>query len=179
MKYFGYGIISIALFTGVYLTALDPVHIAWDRFIPTLLVGALGVWLVQKSNRAEQRRTAAASESTTVLRDSLDAVIANLAVMMEEKETIPVFEMRFEIDAKLRDDLQRFADHRGVLRTLHGLQAYAAVMTHFAAGERLINRVWSASADGYVDEVLACTHQAHAHFTEARTLLGKLLDRQD
>ena len=35
---------------------------------------------------------------------------------------------------------------------LFGLQTYADIMSHFAAGERYINRVWSASADGYDEE---------------------------
>jgi len=41
---------------------------------------------------------------------------------------------------------------------MHGLfftlaPSYADVMSHYAGGERYLNRVWSASADGYVDEV--------------------------
>lgn len=35
---------------------------------------------------------------------------------------------------------------------LFGLQTYADIMSNFAAGERYINRVWSASADGYDEE---------------------------
>jgi hypothetical protein len=56
-----------------------------------------------------------------------------------------------------------------------GMQNYADVMSNFAAGERYINRVWSASTDGYVDEVnmyidraLEQFREAHVHFHELR-----------
>jgi hypothetical protein len=47
-------------------------------------------------------------------------------------------------------------------------------MSHFAAGERYLNRVWSASADGYVDEVNAYMVKAEEQFSEAFDQLKKL-----
>jgi hypothetical protein len=40
-------------------------------------------------------------------------------------------------------------------------------MSNFAAGERYINRVWSASTDGYVDEVILYLGRAREQFREA------------
>jgi hypothetical protein len=40
-------------------------------------------------------------------------------------------------------------------------------MSNFAAGERYINRVWSASTDGYVDEVNLYLDRALRQFREA------------
>jgi hypothetical protein len=37
-------------------------------------------------------------------------------------------------------------------------------MNHFAAGERYLNRVWSASVDGYVDECRAYIGHAREQF---------------
>jgi hypothetical protein len=51
------------------------------------------------------------------------------------------------------------------------LQRYADVMSRFATAERLINRSWSASVDGYVDEVWSCTERAETMMVEAHTLL--------
>ena len=42
-------------------------------------------------------------------------------------------------------------------------------MSRFAGGERYLNRVWSASADGYIDEV-------HAYLTKARDQLADARD---
>jgi len=44
-------------------------------------------------------------------------------------------------------------------------------MGYFASGERYLNRVWSASADGYIDEVAAYLDKAQLQFSEA---LGKV-----
>ena len=68
-------------------------------------------------------------------------------------------------------DLGEFVDARETMIPRLGMQAYADVMSAFATGERQINRAWSASVDGYVDEVRVCVADAHAHLTEARTLL--------
>ncbi len=60
-----------------------------------------------------------------------------------------------------------------------GMQNYADVMSNFAAGERYINRVWSASTDGYVDEVnlylgraLDQFREAHQHFHDLKLKHG-------
>ena len=47
------------------------------------------------------------------------------------------------------------------------LKAYAEVMNRFAAGERSINRVWSASTDGYIEETSDYLEKAAAHFEDA------------
>jgi hypothetical protein len=50
---------------------------------------------------------------------------------------------------------------------LYGLQTYADIMSEFASGERYVNRVWSASADGYGDEASAYLDRARAQFEHA------------
>ncbi len=75
--------------------------------------------------------------------------------------------MRNAIDDKLRNDLRRFADARESMVHLYGLQTYADIMSDFAAGERYVNRVWSAAADDYEAEALAYLHKAQAQFKDA------------
>jgi len=60
------------------------------------------------------------------------------------------------------------------MKHVFGLQSYADVMGAFAAGERYINRVWSASTDGYVDEVYNYLDRATRQFREARALFAEL-----
>ena len=76
-----------------------------------------------------------------------------------------------KIDAKLREDLRRFADARESMVHLFGLQIYANVMSDFAAGERFVNRVWSASADGYDTEARTYLGKAATQFRSARQQL--------
>ena len=40
-------------------------------------------------------------------------------------------------------------------------------MNRFAAGERSLNRVWSASTDGYIDETSAYLEKAATYFEDA------------
>jgi len=80
-------------------------------------------------------------------------------------------DLRERIDLKLRDDLRRFADARGSMVHLFGLQTYADIMSSFAAGERYINRVWSASADGYEGEAATYLEKAAQQFADAQRQL--------
>ena len=54
---------------------------------------------------------------------------------------------------------------------LFGLQTYADIMSSFAAGERYINRVWSASADGYEGEAATYLEKAAQQFADAQRQL--------
>jgi hypothetical protein len=74
----------------------------------------------------------------------------------------------FEIDRLFREDLNNFADARESMIHVFGIQDFAEVMSNFAAGERYINRVWSASVDGYVDEVNLYLERALNQFVEAQ-----------
>jgi hypothetical protein len=80
--------------------------------------------------------------------------------------------LRDRIDTGLRPDLIRFADARESMVHLFGLQTYADIMTHFAAGERYINRVWSASADGYDEEAARYLGRAEEQFADAQRQLN-------
>lgn len=55
---------------------------------------------------------------------------------------------------------------------LFGLQVYADVMSAFATGERYVNRVWSASADGYRTEAITYLNKAAGQFRDASRQLS-------
>ena len=50
-------------------------------------------------------------------------------------------------------------------------------MSAFAAGERYLNRVWSASADGYVDEAREYIERAREQFVDAKNRLAVAHER--
>ena len=85
--------------------------------------------------------------------------------------------LRDRIDTKLRPDLTRFVDARESMVHLFGLQTYADIMSHFAAGERYINRVWSSSADGYDDEATRYLGRAVEQFEDAQRQLVEAASR--
>jgi hypothetical protein len=47
-------------------------------------------------------------------------------------------------------------------------------MNEFAAGERYLNRVWSASVDCYIDDVHEYLGRAKEQFINTRDVLSKL-----
>ena len=99
---------------------------------------------------------------------SLDNLVKNLESLNGRKDKIPTYDMRFEIDKLFRTDLMNFAEARDSMKHLFGIQDFADIMSSFAAGERYINRVWSASTDGYVDEVLMYVEKALLQFQHAK-----------
>lgn len=169
----GYFLTVIAFLGGAFLASIDPTEIQWGYFLPCLLVGAVGVYLIKKSMMQHARSDETLANNRGHIEDSLDRIIGQLESLDAGKEDIPPYELRFEIDRRFRTDLNRFVEARESLAHIYGLQAYADIMSAFAAGERYLNRVWSASADGYVDEARAYIGRARVQFLEAREKLDE------
>ncbi len=82
--------------------------------------------------------------------------------------------MRGRIDELFSNDLAIFVQARESISHLYGLQAYADIMSYFASGERYLNRIWSASADGYIDEVNIYLDKAQQQFADALAKVRRL-----
>jgi hypothetical protein len=163
-------LVIVAFVGGAYLASLDAESVNWLLFAPLMLVGAVGVVLVKRAARAAANHGDRLASDRGTLAASLDNIIGQLEQLAADKDRIPTYEMRFEIDRRLREDLENFAAARDSMKSLFGLQAYADVMSDFAAGERYINRVWSASTDGYQDEVRQYVDRSLRQFREARAV---------
>ncbi len=161
-------IIVASFLGGAFLASLDETAVNWTFFIPVLIAGVAGIFMLKSGERAAAQDDSLLATDRNALEQSLNNILANLAELDGRKDKVPTYEMRFEIDRIFRDDLARFADARESMKHLFGLMAYADIMSSFAAGERYLNRVWSASTDGYVDEVLLYVGKAHNQFQHAR-----------
>jgi hypothetical protein len=169
-------ILVIASFlAGSFLSVLDPRLVNWGYMIPVLAIGVIGLWIYRKAQRAETRAGHRLAGNIETLEKSLARILDNLEELYKRGEDLPVYDARFEIDRLFRDDLNNFAEARESMIHVFGIQNYADVMSNFAAGERYINRVWSASTDGYVDEVLQYLERARNQFTEAHRHFAELL----
>lgn len=167
-------IIMGAFLAGAFVCVLDPIQVNWSWFIPILAIGCVALFIFKKAHHGEAKDSERLSGNLQVLDSSLSNILANLEIINADSATLPVYEARFEIDKLLRSDLNHFANARESMKHLFGIQAYANVMSAFAAGERYINRVWSASTDGYVDEVQTYLERATEQFREARVLFTEL-----
>ena len=169
MRNLGLALIVFSFLIGAYLTVLHPTEVNWMVFIPVALVGVVGVALLRRAERALAQAPERLTADLVRLEESLGRVVEQVARLDAEKESIDTYDVHGLIDELLLEDLDAFINARDAISHVHGLQAYAEVMNRFAAGERYLNRVWSASADGYIDEV-------HAYLTKARDQLADARD---
>ena len=177
MKTLALTLVIASFLVGAFLSSLDPRTINWTLMIPTLAVGLIGLWLHRKAARGEIHAGQRLTDNIQVLTTSLENICRNLETICARGEDLPVYEARFEIDRLFREDLSAFAEARESMIHVFGMQNYADVMSNFAAGERYINRVWSASTDGYIDEVRMYLERARGQFAEARRHFDELRAR--
>lgn len=163
-----------AFLAGAFLSVLDPRTVNWTLMAPVLGAGVIGLWLYRRAVHGESRAEHLLSGNVETLSTSLDNIVRNLEALHARKTDLPTYEARFEIDRLFREDLNNFAEARESMQHVFGMQNYADVMSNFAAGERYINRVWSASTDGYVDEVNAYIDRALNQFREAQAHFREL-----
>ena len=166
--------IMTVFLAGAFISVLDPTEINWAWFVPVLVVGVVALSIYRKAHHVEAKASHRLSGNLQILDTSLTNILGNLEALHHDSENLPVYEARFEIDRLLREDLNNFANARESMKHVFGLQHYADVMSAFAAGERYINRVWSASTDGYVDEVRSYLERATHQFRDARSLYAEL-----
>jgi len=174
MKTAGLIMVMLAFLGGAFIASLDPAAVNWNWMVPVLVGGAVGLWLHRKARHAESRADHKLASNMDTLQRCLDRILQNLEELDEKKVELPVYEARYAIDRRFREDLNDFADARESMIHVFGIQNFANVMSAFAAGERYLNRVWSASTDGYEDEVRTYINRARLQFSEAGEIFHRL-----
>ena len=172
MKNFGYFLVAAGFLGGAFATSLDVQNVDWILFTGTASAAFIGLLIYKRQLSTLARSEEVLEVNRVELRESIANVVKDLSDIVEGELTQGAV-LRDRIDLKVREDLRRFADARESMVHLFGLQTYADIMSHFAAGERYINRVWSASADGYDGEANTYLQKAAGQFDEARQQLLK------
>ena len=174
MKLFGFLMVTVGFIAAALATVVDVNAVRWLWYVPALIVGAVGVAAI-KINDAQQSKTEhhVTSRIETV-ESSLERIATNIKNLNADKHSINTYDMRYRIDELFIDDLEMFVDARESIAHRYGLAAYGDIMSGFAAGERYLNRVWSASADGYIDEVNAYLDKAQEQFVESIEKIRRL-----
>ncbi len=145
--------------------------IPWGWYLVSLTTGFVGVVLVRRSRRHDASDEAKTEAEYSLVRKSLDTVSRLVTQLNAQQDRTP-HDVLHCIDEQCVEPLSDFADSRQALVKRFGMAVYAEVMTEFASAERLINRSWSAAADGYVDEVSASLQRADHHLRRATELLA-------
>ncbi len=169
-KVLGYLLITGGFLGGALTTVLETEEVSWGGFLAALAVGAAGVALVRLTTRRAAREEDKLAANIQNIRQSLGRVVENITALDREKESFNPYDLRHRIDELFPEDLAAFADAREAIGHIYGLQAYADVMSIFASGERYLNRVWSASVDGYI-------HECHTYIEKAREQFAATLEQ--
>jgi len=159
VKKIGFLLLIGGFLVAAYLMTLDIVSVSWVMYSVAAFAAITAVVIIKRHERGTAKSAIVLSANRAELADSVQKIGSNLEDMTEKGDAITTVSLREVIDTRLRDDLRRFADAQETLIHLFGLQMYAALMRKFVAGERYVQRLWSASADGYD--------------AKARTYLGK------
>ncbi|MGB0717157.1 MAG: hypothetical protein ACPGXK_14860 [Phycisphaerae bacterium] len=181
MRALGLTIFLLGFFASAFVTVRFPDSagkewqtIEWGWYALSFSVGVVGVVLLRLSARAASGEERKIDADIVTMTDSLGKIRRKLEEANANWDPMRVYDVHFWIDAELADDLGRFADVRESVARRYGLQKYADLMSQFAMGERNINRAWSASADGYVNETAVCLQRAESLVSEADSLLRKI-----
>ncbi len=174
MKKLGYLMIILGFLAGALTAVVDEEQIRWDHFALAFILGAVGVAFVRISDRRESRQEGKLASNMQAVEASLDRIVKNMTGLNAEKASINTYDVRHRIDELFTDDLNTFVEARQSIVHTHSLNDYADVMTSFAAGERYLNRVWSASVDGYIDEVNAYLDKAQEQFVDTHRKVRQL-----
>jgi len=174
VKKLGYVIITIGFLAGALVAVLDESRVQWGYFSGALILGAVGIILVHLHEKRDSRSEKRLATNLQDIETSLTHIVENMSLLNAEKQSINAYDMRHRVDELFSEALTTFVEARESLAHVHGLKVYANVMSHFASAERYLNRVWSASADGYIDEITAYLDKAQVQFSQALDYISQL-----
>jgi hypothetical protein len=174
MKGVGYFLIAAGFSISALAGTASAIAVDWMSYGFGMAIAIVGVVLARLVKHKIQREKHKNARAFGDVLESLRRVTESVSLLEASKDAIDVYDMCHRIDESVLDDLNRFVEVRESLIHARGLGYYAEVMSCFAAGERQLNRAWSASADGYVDEINKNIAQAKEHFAAARALMERM-----
>ncbi len=144
------------------------------------VAGCLGLATGAVLARVGTRRALAGGHGQPETARNPEAVLAAIRRAVDDlRAELPTFHDRaarchraLDVLGGVQDNLvPDFVALRPELVGRFGLGGYARLMDRFAAGERQVNRAWSAAADGIDDEVTVCLERAGRLLGEAAECL--------
>ncbi len=156
-----------------FVTMREASQVSWGPYFATAVIGIAGVLILRRTESGPGGSHEAAEANVRSLQGSMDTLVKNLQSLHDHRESTFVYDIHGQIDDTLAPELAAFADARESMIPRFGLAGYAEVMDRFARAERLINRAWSASADGYIDEVWKSLGHAQDEMREAQSHLQR------
>ena len=166
MKETGYALIGVG-FVASSLFAAHELQGNWYSFGAALLLAVVGIVMVRSTQSKEAKHADVLNANMKTIRESLEHIVREVGEIHRSIDENNPQQVHKEIDARLPKAFTDFVEARKSIGHRYGLQTYADVMNFYATGERYINRVWSASVDGYIDEVTEYIQRGEEQFRGA------------
>jgi hypothetical protein len=179
MKNLGLLMITIGFLAAALVSVEDQDEVRWGYFVPAVAVGIAGVVVTYLARRRAKSDEDKIATNMQTIETALAGIVKNITHLKEQRQSINTYDMRHRIDELFPENLAAFVQARESIAHVFGLSAYGDVMSCFAAGERYLNRIWSASADGYIDEVNTFMDKAQAQFVESLDKIRQLKTRAE
>ena len=140
------------------------------------IVSAFGIvlWRMgdKKSIREAIAREAHSDQNPFVLLEKMQAPMAKLRA---DSNHLDLASMCVRVDEVLDAYVLPFAEVRRKVTEQMGMGKGSEVLVVIAYGERLLNRAWTAAADGHIGEAQIAVPDAVAAFQEAKKLADALM----
>ena len=147
--------------------------IPWGWYGISAAICLVGTVLIRRSLASPAMVSDDTHKDLDEMRHNLSSLIEHTDQLSNEIPSMAPSKITRFVDDVLADDFRSFAENRESIIPKFGLTIYADIMTNFAAGERYVNRAWSAAADGYVDEAAHCIEHANTLLTGALSELDQ------
>jgi len=137
-----------------------------------MAVGILGLVLWHLALRADRSRQRSKQETGAKRNEPgalalLEALVAPAKEFKALAQTLDAKQIAAQADGLLERFVLPFGDKRSEIFDRFGMSKGAEILVAVAYGERMLNRVWSAAADGHLEEARACVPEAVDAFFEA------------
>lgn len=151
-------------------------QVRMDLTLVSLAVLVTGIVLARMATRAAARAEAANKEGGSLgkARAALSETLRLAAGLQGRLSALGLDALHGEVDALVNGPVADFVDNRLSITDNFGVGAYAEVMAPFATAERYLNRAWSSSADGYLQEAVDCVGRAVPRIEEAERAMSRL-----
>ena len=144
----------------------------WPVFAGGFLVALVGVSMWWGDVLADRRNARASHDSEA--EDSPTSLLARMFPELErldgELDSLGTGALTARIDELLEHFVHPLAESRQKLIDQFGMSVGAEILVTIAFGERMLNRVWSAAADGHLPEAQSSFRDAADAFKQAHTI---------
>jgi len=163
------------LYIGTIGGAISGARIPPNWTVFTLFFIVLVVGIVLKKVGKKGVSVEAKHSVVKVVEESLRAIVTKIENLNKDKSNLTNESLHEKINEIVTNEVFNFSENRHSITETYGINGYNKVMGAFAIGERYINRVWSATTDGYLEEALIYLDRAVPEFKEAQRVLNDLI----